>query len=67
MFIVYSKVLSNPRPTNLLELNLGCLHPVASERSGDGGFYPSMRHYRRLIYYLYYYIVTCFGHMTKSS
>jgi hypothetical protein len=28
-------------------------------------FYPSMqRHYHRLIYYLYYYIATCFGHMT---
>jgi hypothetical protein len=22
-------------------LNLGCLHPVACVRSGDGGFYPS--------------------------
>jgi hypothetical protein len=30
-----------------------------------GFFYPStQRHYRRLIYYLYYYIATCFGRMT---
>jgi hypothetical protein len=33
-------------------LGLGCLHPVACERSGDGSFYPfTQRHYRRLIYY----------------
>jgi hypothetical protein len=31
------------------KLNLGCLHPVACVRSGDGGFYPSMqRHYRSI-------------------
>jgi hypothetical protein len=30
--------------------NLGCLHPVAFVKSGDGGFYPStQRHYLRLI------------------
>jgi hypothetical protein len=34
------------------KLNLGCLHPVACVRSGDGSFYPStQRHYRRLIYF----------------
>jgi hypothetical protein len=28
-------------------------------------FYPStQRHYRRLIYYLYYHIATCFGRTT---
>jgi hypothetical protein len=40
----------------LFSFNLGCLHPVARVRSGDGGFYPStQRHYRRIIYYLYFY------------
>jgi hypothetical protein len=30
-----------------------------------GFFYPfTQRHYRRLIYYLYYYIATCFGRTT---
>jgi hypothetical protein len=45
--------------------NLGMNLCIRQERwSGDGGFYPSMqRHYRRLIYYLYY-IATCFGPMT---
>jgi hypothetical protein len=34
----------------LCNLNLGCLHPVACVRSGEGGFYPStQRHYLRLI------------------
>jgi hypothetical protein len=55
-----SRNIVNYIPKN--NLNLGCLHPVACVRSGDGGFYQSMqRHYRRLIYYLYYYVVTCFG------
>jgi hypothetical protein len=49
----------------ILVLNLGCLHPVACVKSGDGGFYPSTQHhYRRLIYYLYYYIATYFGPTT---
>jgi hypothetical protein len=35
--------------------DLGCLHPVACVRSGDGSFYPSVqRHYCMLIL-LYYY------------
>jgi hypothetical protein len=38
------------------------LHPVARVISYDVGFNPStQRHYRRLIYYLYIYIATCFG------
>jgi hypothetical protein len=46
-----------------INLNLGCLHPVACVRSGEGGFYPStQRHYRGLILLLNTtYTATCFG------
>jgi hypothetical protein len=52
---VVSLVTSNLKGTkHLFVFNLGYLHPVARVRSDDVGFYPSMlRHYRRLIYYLY--------------
>jgi hypothetical protein len=36
------------------KVNLGCLHPVTRVISDDVGFNLStLRHYRRLIYYLY--------------
>jgi hypothetical protein len=51
----------------LFNINLGCLHPVACVRSGDGGIlYPStQRHYHRLILLLillYCYMFWLYDH-----
>jgi hypothetical protein len=47
----YEFVFRNSVLKQQIKLDLGCLHPVASVRSGDGGFYPStQRRYRRLYF-----------------
>jgi hypothetical protein len=33
--------LANTSKWTVSNINLGCLHPVACVRSGDGSFYPS--------------------------
>jgi hypothetical protein len=47
-----------------VKFDLGCLHPVACVRSGDGGFYSSTKRHFRMLILLYYYTATCFCRTT---
>jgi hypothetical protein len=46
-----------------IELNFGCLHPVACVRSGDGDLYMRLRNVTVVGLFITY-IPTCFGRTT---
>jgi hypothetical protein len=58
-------VVSTSTKQPVINLNLGCLHPVACVRSGDVDFYIRLRNVT-IVGQFYYLILTatCFGHTT---
>jgi hypothetical protein len=55
--------LTKEKSISLINLNLGCLHPVACVRSRWWGFIQSTQRYHRRLFLLLN-ITTCFGRMT---